>query len=538
MKTNVCKQLLVLLILMITNQGDADIFDNKTKALNLHYSHKDDNQGLYHMTETTGGGVAWVDYNHDGWMDLILVTGSKGKIQLFKNVSGQFIEASQQLVYDNSNDISMGICSADVNQDGWVDFLLTRYGNDLLFINQAGKSFVGSPIDQEKTKYQWSSSCAFSDLDNDGDVDLYIARYVDFKMNGNQSCIQSGGKGYCNPNTYSGTVDGMYFNNGQGKFIKSNNKKRGVHTGTNDRGLGVVISDFDQDLDMDIFVANDMTGNRLYENNGKGYFTDISLISGVSLNFNGVAEAGMGVALGDIDHNQYQDLILSHFSLETNTIYQNYKNNKFYDMTQSKGLNQSSLMSLGWGITLKDINNDGFEDLLVANGHIHKFINKVDSRQFYKQPNQIFFTDKKSQRFTLVDKDKSFSNSKIKSSRGLATADWNNDGLIDLAISNADDYFDIYENSDNHSNNWIGFELKGKLINSSAIGAVIILEAGKLKQRKEVLSGGSYLSQSDFRLVFGLKDFGKTAKATIIWPDGKKSFQEFTQLNKYYKIEY
>ena len=288
------------------------------------------------MTETAGGGIGWMDYNNDGLLDLFIIGGVNGKNKLYKNTNNHFEDVSQAMNVENSDGNSMGICSADVNQDGWIDFLVTSFGSDWLYINQQGQSFKQSKLDTGDNKYQWSSSCAFADLDNDGDIDLYVARYGVFELDGNKSCIIGKGvgenKGYCNPKHYVGVPDGMYLNNSKGKFSKINNKERGLGTGTDDRGFGVVISDLDNDNDMDIYVANDTTNNRLYRNNGKGFFTDISLISGVSINFNGVAESSMGIAIGDLDHNGYQDLILSHFSMETNTVYLNYKNNNFAEI--------------------------------------------------------------------------------------------------------------------------------------------------------------------------------------------------------------
>ncbi len=543
MENKAISKIIMILLFYTLNGQCAAIFSEKSKTLGITFKHEDGSTGLYHMTETAGGGIGWMDYNNDGLLDLFIIGGVNGKNKLYKNTNNHFEDVSQAMNVENSDGNSMGICSADVNQDGWIDFLVTSFGSDWLYINQQGQSFKQSKLDTGDNKYQWSSSCAFADLDNDGDIDLYVARYGVFELDGNKSCIIGKGvgenKGYCNPKHYVGVPDGMYLNNSKGKFSKINNKERGLGTGTDDRGFGVVISDLDNDNDMDIYVANDTTNNRLYRNNGKGFFTDISLISGVSINFNGVAESSMGIAIGDLDHNGYQDLILSHFSMETNTVYLNYKNNNFADMTQSKGLNRTSFMSLGWGMSLVDIDNDGYDDLIVANGHINDFIAEVDSRQTYNQANQIFLYDYKKKKLNLIDFEQSFSSpSTNKSSRGLATADWNNDGKIDFAVSNTNDHVDVFENRNNNSNNWIGIKLIGNKINRSAIGAVVTVKSENLIQRKEVISGGSFMSQSDPRLIFGLDENDSPASVSIVWPDGKKTHLKVEKLNQYHSINY
>ncbi len=536
------KFILILSWFLVSNTVfSAPVFFEKSAALGIEFSHEDERNGAYHMTETAGGGLGWFDYNNDGLIDLFLVGGINGNNKLYKNTGNEFVDVSVEMRVVQKGHYSMGVCSADINQDGWIDFALTAHGNDKIFINQGGKTFKQKNIDAKAQSQQWSSSCAFADLDNDGDVDLYVARYAVFDLNGNKSCIVGDGygdnKGYCNPKHYPGGVDGIYINDGKGHFTKLDNGKRGLYTGRNDHGYGVVISDFDQDKDMDIFVANDTTENRLYINDGKGYFQDMGLLSGTALNFNGVAESGMGIGMADVDRNGHQDLMLTHFSMETNTLYHNFGEANFADMTQPMGLNTSSFMSMGWGIAFVDVNNNGYDDLLVANGHINEFIHKVDNRQSYKQKNQLFLNEA-GKKLIVQPYEQSFSTTTHYSSRGLATADWNNDGKIDVAISNNNEVIEVFENTHANNHQWLGIALVGPKTNRSAIGAVVTLKSGNMAQRKEVISGGSFMSQSDFRLLFGMAKHKAGVKISVQWPDGQISSHDIQQLNRYHTITY
>ena len=524
---------LIFALLLVSFTAHAEVFIEKSDDLNISFKHNDARSGDYHFTETAGSGVAWIDFNNDEKIDLLLINGTNGHHKLFENIGKSFKDVSKLLNSQISDDRTMGVCSADINQDGWVDFLITSYGLDRIYLNQQGKGFKSFNLDQKKL---WSSSCAFSDLDNDGDLDLYVARYAVYHLNGNKTCQNSDSKGYCNPTAYQGETDGLYLNDGKGSFTEVS-ELRGIHMGGKDHSFGVLISDFDQDNDRDIYVANDGSNNRLYLNDGKGNFEDSGLMSGTAINLNGIAEASMGLALADINNDNKQDIIVSHFSMETNTIYLNFGDGFFSDSTQNFGINNSSYMSMGWGMALTDINNNGFEDLIVANGHIHEFSAKIDARQTYKQPNQVFI-NQSGKKYKVMPDQETFSPINHKSSRGLAMADWNNDGKIDLAINNINDSVDVYENVEKNQNNWAGIKLVGSKQNSSAIGAVVTMTIGDLSIRKEIMSGGSFQSQSDLRLIFGLGKNTEPVKIDIIWPNGKKDKHTIKNLNKYHTIKY
>jgi len=528
--------IILLLTHAIVSSIKATTYTQVTDELGINFLHQDGRTGEYQFTETAGSGVGWLDYNSDGNIDLFIVNGVSNNNKIYKNNGTSFTEVTEILLPERNTGKGMGICSADINQDGWVDFLITNYGNDFLYINNKGKNFVRRNLDPQPQPNQWSTSCSFADLDNDGDLDLYVVRYAKFLLDSNKACQLDNAIGYCNPSAYEGQNDGLYINDGKANFTEVS-KERGIYIGTKDRGYGVIISDIDHDNDMDIYVANDGTQNRLYVNNGKGFFTDNGLYSGTAINQNGTPESSMGIAISDIDRDGFQDLFITHYSMETNTIYQNYGEGNFSDMTHLFGLNQSSYMSMGWGTAFADINNNGFDDLIVANGHIHDFIKKTDARQTYGQLNQIFL-NQKGKKLVLQKPNESFALPSKKSSRGLAIADWNNDGKTDFAINNIVDKFEIFKNTDKNTNNWIGIKLIGNKINTSAVGAVVTLKNGEFSQRKEILSGTSFMSHSDLRIIFGLGNTKQPVEISIKWPDGKISSHSIKKHNQYHTLKY
>ncbi len=525
----------------------AAIFKSMNKELNIEFIHSDNRNGTYQFTETSGSGTAWVDYDEDGDLDLLYLNGSNqmmanGKTathQLLENKDGHFIDVTKQSGLSTSNK-TMGVCAADVNADRKVDLYITQYGQDYLYLNQSGientNLFKLKIIDPDAAKNQWSTSCAFGDVDNDGDVDLYVTRYVEYSMNGNKDCVSSLTQGYCNPIAYSGQQDALFLNDGDGNFTNVT-LQRGLKQTKNDRGFGVVLTDLDNDEDLDIYVANDGSENRLYVNNGSGFFNDQGLISGTAINLNGEVEAGMGIALGDVNNDGLFDIFVTHFSMESNTLYINSKSGFFSDSTNRYGILKPSYLQVGWGASFIDINNDGFQDIVVANGNIDEKIKDIQPSLSYSQPNQILINQQGKKFITLSSKD-AFLGTTLKSSRGLAVGDYNNDGLADLSINNVDDTAEVFKNIHDDKNNWVGISLIGSRKNHSAIGAKVVIKTKNQVLQKEVISGGSFLSQSDFRLIFGLKKSTEAVTADIIWPDSTRSTHTIQNLNRYHEFKH
>jgi hypothetical protein len=526
--------ILIIALMLLPNLVKSEYFSEISTSMKINFSHKNNSIGDYHFIETAGSGLAWIDYDNDNDIDLILLSHDKqNNIQLFENKQ-KYFENISNIIESEQNTISMGICTADINQDGWIDFLQTNYGIDYIYINDQGKKFKRHNLDTNETSSQWSTSCAFGDLDMDGDMDLYVTRYVEYDMNGNKDCISISHNGYCNPLAYKGSVDGIYMNDGQGNF-QNITLQSGIHLGSDDRGYGVVISDLDNDNDNDIYVANDGTSNRLYINQNNT-FIDKGFVSGTAYNQSGAAEASMGIALGDINNDLKNDLFITHFSMETNTLYEANKSGFFIDKTLSYNLANSSLKNMSWGTSILDLNNDGYNDIIIANGHIHDFVADYNSSQTYKQDNQIYLNNH-AKKFALLDNQVAFKNVTKKSSRGLATGDFNNDGQLDFAVNNLNDKIDLLKNNGNN-NNWIGIKLIGANENTSAIGAVVTIKYADKFLAKEVLSGGSFMSQSDFRLIFGLDKYSSKVEVFVKWPNKTLTKQTIIKLNRYHTIHY
>ncbi|MFC3195693.1 CRTAC1 family protein [Marinicella sediminis] len=537
----------LLLSLSVTDL-QAEFFHDVTDELAINFQHRDDRDGQYQFTETSGSGTAWLDFDADGDLDLLFLNGSNNRPDsgqatshvLYEQHNQRFKPTTLQSGILNTSK-AMGVCAADVNDDRLVDLYITHYGQDYLYLSQSGSKrtsiFKAVIIDTDPAKNQWSTSCAFGDVDNDGDLDLYVTRYVEYTMNGNSDCVTTATSGYCNPLAYQGQQDALFINNGLGSFTEES-LQRGILNTRQDRGYGVVMTDYDHDQDLDIYVANDGSQNRLYVNNGQGTFTDQGLMSGTALNRSGRPEAGMGIALGDVNNDGYPDFLVTHFSMESNTLYINQKNGFFSDATNQYGLFKPSYSLVGWGTLFSDVNNDGFEDLIIVNGNLDdQFTNALNPEISYAQPNQIML-NQAGQRFNILPVSRAFGSGPHRSSRGLAMGDFNNDGLADLSINNVNDRAQIYTNKHKTNNNWLGVSLVGPASNHYAIGAKVIITTNDLRLQKEVVSGGSFLSQSDFRLIFGLQQSGDSVKLSVIWPDGKQSNHFMESLNRYHEIHY
>jgi len=432
----------------------------------------------------------------------------------------------------------MGLCVGDYDSDGRLDFLLTNAGTDRLFRNLGNGQF------KDQAKFAgvdfdgWSTNCAFADLDSDGDLDLYVAHYVDVSRNAALVCTTGSEvqTGYCSPIAYSGVPDSLYINQGNGTFVEKG-LSNGLNQSANERGYGVIISDLDGDHQPDIYVANDGSVNRVYINQGQGKFKDNSLFSGAGLNLNGQVEAGMGVDLGDVNGDGQRELYVSHFAIETNTLYRALGGGLFEDATHRYGLAVPSSRMVGWGVKFIDFDNDGDLDLAVANGHIQKNISSIESRLTYAQRNQLFENDA-GQRFLPVGAKAGIVWQKAAVSRGLASADFNSDGRLDLLTTNTNSQVDLLLNQHPSKNRWLGIRLVGPPENRFAIGARITLTSNQQSQIREVSSGGSFLSQSELRQHFGLGPNPGKVTVEVRWPNGDVQRMSTDRFDRYWQIEY
>ena len=527
--------LLILLIFFANDVGAQSPvkFTNITEQAGVHFRHEDGRSYKKYFPETLGSGVALFDYDNDDDLDLYFVNGAnldsskEGNLpatnHLYQNNGdGTFVDVTAESGIGERG-YGAGVCVADYDNDGWPDLYVTNFGANVLYRNNGDGTFSDVTQQAGVDCSDWSTGCAFADVDGDGDLDLYVANYVRFSVETHTPCRVKGILVYCSPRTYDGVRDVFFRNNGDGTFTEDTHNAGFGQIAA--RGLGVIFGDYDNDGDSDLYVANDADQNFLYRNDGRGYFEEVSQIAGVGFSEHGLVENGMGVDFGDYDNDGLPDLVVTNFQHQTNTIYHNDGDGFFTDVSYPSGTGELSLPYLAWGINLFDFDNDGWFDFFVANGHIHDNVHLIDTSTTYTQMNHLFQNNRDGT-FTDVAEP-----TPTKSSRGSAVGDIDNDGDLDLVISNVGETPDILRNdSGNLSGRWLNVKLIG-----SAIGSRVTVITEVLRQMREVRSGSSYLSQSDFRLHFGL---GKHEKADIEvrWASGKVERFEGIKTNSFVKI--
>lgn len=513
----------------------------------IEFQHRDGRSGHRYYVETAASGGGWLDFDNDGDLDVYLLNGASTpgsnlaetpRNALLENRDGRFVDVTEQAGVGDLG-YGMGLCVGDVDADGFLDLFVSNYGPDRLFRNLGNGRFEEVSQQMGLAGNRWGTSCAFGDLDGDGDLDLYVANYVDFSFENNPRCGDEARQlwSYCRPAIFNGQEDYLYINQGDGSFVDQA-AQRGIVQGTEDRGFGVVLSDIDDDKDLDILVANDGSANRLYINKGGGIFEDRGLFSGFGYNRDGQAESGMGLCLGDVDGDGLADPVVTNYSFETNTLYLNRGNLFFEDGTAQSGFGEVSHLPVGWGIQFLDYDWDGDLDLAVANGHVMDNIDQFETGIGYPQRNHLLANDGFG-RFRDVSAlaGQGFLAKKV--SRGLAVGDWNNDGRPDLLITNNNDRPDLLENRLVTNAHWIGIQLKGAPVNPFAIGARVTLSR-KFEQLgvREVHSGGGFLAQDDLRMIFGLSSASGPVSVQIRWPDGATQTETIQKVDRYHRIVY
>ena len=508
----------------VSSQNQGVRFTDVTAELGIEFRHINGESGKKYFIEPIGSGVALFDFDNDADLDIYFVNGGdlpgiSSSIpptnRLYRNDDGAFTDITDTASVGDTG-YGLGCCVGDYNNDDFTDLYVTNYGPNVLYLNNGDGTFTDVAATAGVDGNQFSSGCAFVDVDADGYLDLYVVNYVQFDPETNPECTRQGIPTYCTPEALPGVADVFYRNNGDGTFTDVS-EKVGVGTASG-KGLGVVCGDMDNDGDVDVFVANDTTPNFLYRNEQNGVtMTEDALFAGVALSEEGRAYSGMGANLGDFDNDGYLDIVITNFQDQTNSLYHNAQSGFFTEMSFATGIGERSLPYLAWGVDFIDFNNDGWLDLFVANGHLDDNIAEIDPIGTYAQPNQLFLNDR-GIRFS-ENPDAAIVQQKV--SRGTAFGDMDNDGDIDIVVSNLKDTPTILRNDGDNTSQWLAVKLIGTHCNRDAIGARVTVISEDLTQMREVKSGSGYLSQNDLRLHFGLGAAVSVDSLTVRWLCGK-----------------
>jgi enediyne biosynthesis protein E4 len=484
-----------------------------------------------YIVESMSGGVALFDYDNDGYLDVYFVNSltvdllkSKTKTQseLYRNNgNGTFTNVTAKA---GVGDVGwgMGVCVGDYNNDGFDDLYVTCLGPNHLFKNNGNGTFTDVTKTAGVGDPRWSTGAAFVDYDNDSYVDLIVSNYVDFdaanlpEFGKGKQCQYRGIAVQCGPRGLKGAGDSLYHNNGDGTFTEVS-VKAGVSDPNGYYGLGIVCSDFDGDGWVDIFVANDATPNFLYRNNGNGTFKDIGFVSGAAVNENGSEQACMGVTVGDYDHDGRFDIFATNFSQEYNVLYRATGPNLFTDVSYSAGFINQPYVS--WGTKFFDYENDGWVDLFVANGHVYPQVDSANLDAGYRQ-RKYLFKNNRNKTFSDVVAQSGEALLEKRVSRGAAFGDIDNDGDVDIVVSDLDGSPQLLRNDGGNTNNSLIIKTIGSRSNRDGIGARVKVVSTDLSQIDEVRSGASYISHNDLRLHFGLEKRSKVELIEIRWPSG------------------
>jgi hypothetical protein len=505
-------------------------FRDVTQQAGIRFVHNNGAFGKKFLPETMGPGVAFIDYDNDGWPDIFLVNGMDwpGHVQkhstpklYHNNHDGTFSDVTHKAGLDVEL-FGMGVAVGDYDNDGFDDLLVTAYGQNHLFHNNGNGTFAD--VTQKAGLLgprEFSTSAAWVDYDKDGHLDLVVANYVQWSPEADLYCTLDGkSKSYCTPESYKGTSVRLWHNRGDETF-EDVTQKAGLSEPTS-KTLGIAVLDYDNDGWPDLLFSNDTQPNKLYRNNGNGTFTEKAVVAGVAFSEDGVARAGMGVDASDYDHSGFPSLLITNFSNQMISLYHNEGKGLFVDEAPRSDIGRASLLTLGFGCFFFDFDLDGWPDVLVANGHIDADIQRVQANVKYAMPPHLFRNTGKG-KFEEVTKSLGLAFATPRVGRGAAYADFNNDGRLDLLLSTNGGPVYLFRNDTQGaaaSNKSLRIKLIGTKSNRDGLGATVRVTSGGETQTQMLRSGSSYLSASELVLTFGLAQREKADSIEIRWPSG------------------
>ena len=493
-----------------------------------------------YLLETTGCGVAFYDYDNDGWLDIFLVNGtrlegfpagSEPTSHLFRNNrDGTFTDVTVKAGVAHSG-WGQGVCIGDYDNDGWDDLFITYFGKNVLYHNNGDGTFtdVSQKACVAGNGKRWNTGCAFVDYDRNGLLDLFVANYIDMDLATapvpeSGPCLYKSVMVACGPPGLQGGKNILYHNNGDGTFTDVS-ESAGIFSANGTYGLGVLTADFDNDGWPDIYVADDSTASALYHNKKNGKFEDVAIEAGCALSPDGKPQAGMGVSAADYDMDGNLDIVKTNFAGDTPSLYHNLGGGNFEDATFTAGLGAHTQF-LGWGCGFFDMDNDGWPDILICNGHVYPEVEQLKTEAGYAQ-RKLLYQNLRNGHFADISFQAGPGISEPSPSRGAAFGDYDNDGDIDVVVNTVNDYPQLLRCDSKLNHNWIKIRTIGTKSNRSGIGARIVCithlpgEPKPHQQIDEVRSGGGYFSQNDLRVHFGLGNAEKVDELEVRWPSGQ-----------------
>lgn len=531
--------------------------DISEKAGLTSWQHKMGTPQKTYILETIGSGVALLDYDHDGWLDIYIVNGStfdalSGTAEpphaaLFhNNHDGTFTNVAEKAGVTNDR-WGFGVAVGDFDNDGWPDLYVGNYGKNRLYRNNHDGTFTDIAETAGVTLGNWSTGPSFGDYDGDGRLDLFVPGYVHWDMNnlplsGNKAvgfanCSFRGAQTMCGPRGLYGERDHLFHNNGDGTFTDVS-VKAGVSDKSRYYGFSSTFVDIDDDGKVDLIVTDDSSPNYLYLNKGDGTFQDSSFYSGFALNQDARETASMGLAVGDYRNNGRLDLYTTTFSDDYKTLYRNDGDANFVDITPQMGIAEQTYPFLSWGTEFFDYDNDGWKDLMFVSGHVYPQVDQHQWGTSWAERPLLFHNVDHGKKFEVMPPVEGTGLADVLPARGAAFGDLFNDGKMDVVINCIDHTPVLLRNVSDDHNHWVGlFLIGGPKSPRDAIGSTVYLTAGAIRQRGDVMSGGSFESSNDFRLHFGLGAATAVDKVEIRWPDGTKESYKLPGVDRYYAIE-